>query len=194
MLISKKLFGFGLKAPSIVLHFFCSGLMVILIGVHLGLHWAYLKGALAKRLPGLRLPAGAAAVLCLALCAFGVSGLFTSSLGSWLARPFVAYEGHGGSETAAAGKAVTESYSHGTAGEGETAAEGSSRDAAGDEHSRAGGAQEDGEQGEGGHGQQAFSLTRLLGHILTYFSIFFLIGKAVHLLDQFLTKNGRTAR
>ena len=181
VLISKKLFGFGLKAPWIVIHFFCSAFMVILIGVHIGLHWDYLKNGIAKRLPGMRLPKKAAMVLSTLICAFGVYSLFASSLGSWLARPFVAYEGHGESgyeQTAESAEGHGERGTRGGSGESQD------RDASGDSS----------EGGESGHGQQAFSLARLLSLAATFFSIFFMIGEAVSLLDHGLTGRGRAGR
>lgn len=166
ILISKKIFNIGLKAPWIVIHFFCTALMIVLIGVHIGLHWGYLKQHLPK------LPKTVALVLTVVICAFGVYSMFTSSFGTWLSRPFVKFEGHGEQQEEGAVE------QRGEATEGQPDARGQSDSTA----------QGDARGQRGGDEQQPFSLMRLLNLIATYFSILFVIGKATNLVDAFARK------
>lgn len=161
VLISKKLFGFGMKAPWIVIHFFCTALMIVLMGIHIGLHWGYLRQKLPK------LPKMVTLILTVVICTFGIYSMFTSSLGSWFSRPFVKFEGHGGSNGG-------QEYSQ----EQQVSEEMAKTD------------REQGQEGQmmtgerGGHEQQPFSLMRLLNLIATYFSILFVIGKITNLVDE----------
>ena len=166
VLISKKIFNIGLKAPWIVIHFFCTALMIVLIGVHIGLHWSYLKQHLPK------LPKTVALVLTVVICAFGVYSMFSSSFGTWLSRPFVKFEGHGEQQEEGAVEQP------GEATEGQPDARGQSDSTT----------QGDARGQRGGHEQQPFSLMRLLNLIATYFSILFVIGKATNLVDAFARK------
>ena len=175
ILISKKIFSFGLKAPWIVIHFFCTALMIILIGVHIGLHWGYLKQKLPKP------PKMVALVLTVVICVFGVYSMFTSSFGTWLSRPFVKFEGHGEQQEESAVEA-------------QRGAE-QSADRGAPTVEKAEGQPEENWQGDaaaqsetsgqrGGHEQQPFSLVRLLTQIATYFSILYAIGKVTNLVDE----------
>ena len=175
VLISKKIFSFGLKAPWIVIHFFCTALMIVLIGIHIGLHWGYLKQKLPK------LPKAVALVPTVVICVFGVYSMFTSSFGTWLSRPFVKFEGH-----------VEEQAESGA--EGQHGAE-HSADRGAPTVEKAEGQPEENWQGDaaaqsetsgqrGGHEQQPFSLVRLLTQIATYFSILYAIGKVTNLVDE----------
>ncbi len=176
VLISKKLFGFGLKAPWIVIHFFCTALMIILIGVHLGLHWEYLKSGIGKRLTWLRLPQKAAFVLSALICVFGIYSLFTSSLGNWLSRPFVTFEGH---EERSVVQVEVETRTDEQSGRSVARnVDGMNNRPEEYDNAESGGASR--------HGQQPFSLLRLFNLILTYFSIFFVIGKVINFLDHAL--------
>ena len=70
-------------------HYFAAASALILIGIHLGLHWKYLRGVLLSKLP---LPKRVAKVLgsaCLALVlVFGAYSLAVSHFSSWLSGPF----------------------------------------------------------------------------------------------------------
>ena len=162
VLISKKLFGFGLKAPWIVIHFFCTALMIVLMGIHIGLHWGYLK----KHLP--KLPKVAALVLTVVICAFGICSMFTSSFGTWLSRPFVKFEGYGSS------------------GGGQEYSQEKQADEGTAQADRGQGQEEQTMNGErsGGRDQQPFSVMRLLNLVATYYSILFAIGKITNIVDE----------
>ena len=70
-------------------HYFAAAAALILAGIHLGLHWKYLRSVLLSKLP---LPQWAAKVLgsvCLALVlVFGTYSLTASHFSSWLSGPF----------------------------------------------------------------------------------------------------------
>ncbi|MDR1833842.1 MAG: DUF4405 domain-containing protein, partial [Propionibacteriaceae bacterium] len=72
-----------------VVHTFCAGLSLVLMGVHAGLNWDFVKGLFGK---ALELPAKlgkALGVAFLALVlAFGVFSIFTSNFTTMLASPF----------------------------------------------------------------------------------------------------------
>lgn len=186
VLISKKLFGFGLKAPWIVIHFFCTALMIILMGIHIGLHWGYLKQHLPK------LPKAVALVMTVVICAFGVYSMFTSSFGSWLSRPFVKFEGHGEPQNGAEWQSNEMGELGEDAAQGEvpqwTDAQRGKAEQGGATQSEAG--MQEGAR-HGGHEQQPFSLTRLLALTGTYFSILFTIGKATNIVDTSVRKKKR---
>ena len=70
-------------------HYFAAASALILTGIHLGLHWAYLHSVLLSKLP---LPRRAAKVLgsvCLALVlVFGAYSLTRNHFSAWLSGPF----------------------------------------------------------------------------------------------------------
>lgn len=70
-------------------HYFSAAAALILIGIHLGLHWKYLRSVLLSKFP---LPQRAAKILgsaCLALVlVFGTYSLTVSHFSSWLSGPF----------------------------------------------------------------------------------------------------------
>ena len=70
-------------------HYFAAASALILTGIHLGLHWAYLRSVLLSKLP---LPQRAAKVLgsvCLALVLlFGAYSLTRNHFSAWLSGPF----------------------------------------------------------------------------------------------------------
>ena len=87
ILISKVAFP-GVAArggPWKALHFGSAALSLILVGVHTGLHLDFLKGVLSR---WVRLPRVVAAVLTVAVMAYGVYGLATTSFIGWLSMPF----------------------------------------------------------------------------------------------------------
>lgn len=87
ILISKIAFP-GLAVPGgpwKVMHYFAAALSLILVGVHLGMHWMYLKGILGRRV---RAPRVVALALAAVLLAYGVYGIATTSFVRWLSMPF----------------------------------------------------------------------------------------------------------
>ena len=69
------------------IHYGCAALSLILVGVHLGLHFNYLKGIFSR---WVRLPRIAAVALAAVIFAYGVYGIATTSFTRWLAMPFTA--------------------------------------------------------------------------------------------------------
>lgn len=85
-LISKTVFSFHARGGAWkTLHYFCSALSLLLIGVHVGLHMTYLFGWMHKRGKCIRI---AGAVVALAFVATGVYSLATTSYFRWLSMPF----------------------------------------------------------------------------------------------------------
>ncbi len=73
------------------LHYFFSALALVLVGIHIGLHWSFIRTTFAKvfRLP--RAVARPLGVACLtAALAFGVYSVATSQFLHWLVEPFTA--------------------------------------------------------------------------------------------------------
>lgn len=75
------------------IHYFASAVTLILLGVHIGLNWAFVKHMI-------KLPRAAAiplvAVLLAAILGFGGYSLATSNFAGWLASPFTAGAFEGG--------------------------------------------------------------------------------------------------
>lgn len=85
-MISKTVFSFHMNGWGWkTLHYFASAVAVILTGVHIGLHSAYLFGGLRKCAKPVR---AAATVLLVVVVAFGVYNVATTSFTRWLAMPF----------------------------------------------------------------------------------------------------------
>lgn len=72
-------------------HYFASAVALVLVGIHIGLHWSFIRTTVAKfvRLPhAVARPLG---VVCLTMVlAFGVYSVATSSFLHWLGEPFTA--------------------------------------------------------------------------------------------------------
>lgn len=84
-MISKVVFNFGVHGGVWkTLHYFCAALSVLLVGIHLGLHWNYLFRFAA--VPGIRKTVFTVVVVL--LCAFGAYSLATTSYTQWLTMPF----------------------------------------------------------------------------------------------------------
>lgn len=85
-LISKTVFSFHVRDGAWkTLHYFCSALSLLLIGVHVGLHMTYLFGWMHQRGTCIRI---AGVTIALALVATGVYSLATTSYFRWLSMPF----------------------------------------------------------------------------------------------------------
>jgi len=71
------------------LHYFFSALALALVGVHIGLHWSFIRTTFAKILRLPRAVARPLGVACLtAVLAFGVYSMATSQFLHWLSEPF----------------------------------------------------------------------------------------------------------
>ena len=92
ILISKVAFpGLAVRGgPWKAVHYGGAALSLILVGVHLGLHLNFLKGTLSR---WVRLPRVVAALVTVAVMAYGVYGLSSTSFLRWLSMPFAAAEG-----------------------------------------------------------------------------------------------------
>jgi hypothetical protein len=97
--ISQYLFpGLAMRdGPWRVIHEFCSGLSIILVGLHIGLNWDFVRQLVGR---GLELPKAVGRVIgavALALVViYGAFNVVTSNFGSLLAAPFSSSEGRGG--------------------------------------------------------------------------------------------------
>ncbi len=105
VLISKVLFSFQAGGAWKTVHYFCAALSILLMGVHLGLHSAWIGGMLQKlthlpRRAGLVL----ATVLTVVICAFGIYSFAASSFGMWITMPFSASQGMEGEHGDISGK------------------------------------------------------------------------------------------
>lgn len=73
-----------------MLHFFVGGLSIVLVGIHLGLHWNWIKSTVRGKME--RKAPKAVSIVCLVLLLAamggGVYSLTQVSLGRWLSSPF----------------------------------------------------------------------------------------------------------
>lgn len=72
-------------------HYFFSAFALVLVGIHTGLHWAFIKGMISRvfKFPKAVLKPLAAAALIMVL-ASGTWGLMSSSFVGWIASPIIA--------------------------------------------------------------------------------------------------------
>jgi hypothetical protein len=89
ILISKIAFpGLSVQGgPWKAIHYSCAALSLMLVGVHLGLHFNHVKGIFSRFV---RLPRVIAVVLTAVILAYGVYGLAATSFVRWLTMPFTA--------------------------------------------------------------------------------------------------------
>ena len=91
IMISKIVFHFEAPNGAKLLHFMCSALVLILMGVHLGLHWPFFKNYLKKGFGFLGKAKNIIGVIILiAVVGFGGYSLYNSSVLRWLSLPFQA--------------------------------------------------------------------------------------------------------
>ncbi len=171
------------------LHYGCAALSLILVGVHLGLHYRYLKGIFSR---WIRLPRAVAAVLVLFLMAYGAYGVAATSFTRWLAMPFSADaqrgEGSRGGNFPGAQPADASQSSESTQSVDATLPEGESD---GSGRDRAPG---DGQSfGRGGHEEPSGSALGALSTLAQFTSIAFLFAALTALIDRALRKKSRLA-
>jgi hypothetical protein len=99
ILISKVVFT-GLSIPGgnwKVLHYFASALSLILVGIHVGLHWGFVMTMFKKYV---KVPAALAKpvsiILVIAVLAFGLYSIYSSNFKMWLSSPFTNSQMEGG--------------------------------------------------------------------------------------------------
>lgn len=72
------------------IHHFCGAVSMILIGIHLGLHWSFIIGMLKKVVIINKKVAKPLSIIFLTIVlSFGIYNAATGSFASWLAEPFV---------------------------------------------------------------------------------------------------------
>jgi len=77
-------------------HYFVSAVALALIGVHIGLHWSFIRTTFAKMLKLPRMVARPLGIVCLAaVLIYGGYSMVTSSFSDWLAGPFEVLAGSG---------------------------------------------------------------------------------------------------
>lgn len=197
ILISKVAFS-GLATqggPWKAIHYGSAALSLVLVGVHLGLHLDFLKGGLSR---WVRLPRVVAAVLTVAVMAFGVYGLATTSFVRWISMPFTASAG-GGEGFGGRGE-------NGLRGDGSGQFPGENQTVDGDSVTDSAIAQTSDEDlatgqgtdrvrgfgGPGGH-QSAGSFTGALSTLAQFASIAFLFASLTGFLDAALRRKKRQA-
>lgn len=90
MLISKTLFSFGGGRLAKTIHYFTSAVALVLMGIHVGLHFTCIKNALTKQIHLPRfLSLGLAGVLIFGVLGFGAYSLTTTNFTHWLTLPFI---------------------------------------------------------------------------------------------------------
>jgi hypothetical protein len=89
VLISKELFSFQGGSAWKTIHYSASAFAILLMGVHLGLHWNMIRAKLMKKNAVIKRGARVAGIgaLCLVL-AFGVYSMAATSFARWLSMPF----------------------------------------------------------------------------------------------------------
>lgn len=99
ILISKVLFPALANGPGIMkqLHYFASAAAIILVGVHIGLHWYFISGMFKKKI---KLPRPAAmalgSALLIVIIGYGCYSMATTDFSRWLTAPFTAAAEPGG--------------------------------------------------------------------------------------------------
>ena len=78
-------------------HFFFAALAIILVGVHVGLHWNFIKSMFLKLLKLPRVIARPLGIVCLAgILLYGGYSATTTSFPRWLATPITAFNSQSG--------------------------------------------------------------------------------------------------
>ncbi|MBQ9066307.1 MAG: hypothetical protein IJ133_02090 [Clostridia bacterium] len=85
ILVSKKIFHFGLPGSLVPWHFFTAALALLLTGVHVGLHWEWWRGKFGIRKP---LPKAAVACLLVVFLAAGSVSFAVTDFDRWISAPF----------------------------------------------------------------------------------------------------------
>lgn len=78
------------EGPWKTIHLFFSGFSIILIGIHIGLHWTFISNIFKKIVKiSFKFAKPLGIVLLLIILAFGFYSIVTSNFTNWLASPFI---------------------------------------------------------------------------------------------------------
>lgn len=95
--ISKVIFNFHGSMIWKMIHFSASGFALILVGVHIGLHWNFVKGLLKKGFVWMKDAATPLGSTCLIIAIlFGAYSVTTTSFTRWITMPFTSMTQAGG--------------------------------------------------------------------------------------------------
>ena len=93
ILISKIVFHFSVPGPWKVIHYTSAATALILIGIHIGLHWTLIRNICGKWFQWLGKIAQPLGAVCLAgLLIFGLYSMVTTDFTRWLTMPFTMSE------------------------------------------------------------------------------------------------------
>lgn len=198
VLISKELFSFQGGSAWKTIHYSASAFAILLMGVHLGLHWNMIRAKLMKKNAVIKRGARVAGIgaLCLVL-AFGAYSMAATSFARWLSMPFQTASGElpgNGGEGFDEGRGQHSIELQTAEGSSETAADSSAPVPGGDADSQAAaGAVKGGGEFHGSKdgGQGSLSSTLLL--IANYLSITAVFAAITRGVEQILNKRRQTA-
>ncbi len=201
-MISKVVFSLNGGMVWKTVHYFASAVLLVLLGIHLGLHLSFFANMLGSRL---RLPAAAkkavCAVLIAVLCGWGCRSMATTGFVRWLTMPFSASQseagdGEGGRDGFAPGTDSRTPTDSQTPTDGQTPADG----AAAPDSAQSGTLPEGGHTGKGdfsgggmggrgGEGEGGgFSALRALSTLADFFSIAFVFAALTRLAEWLLNR------
>lgn len=195
VLISKELFSFYGGNAWKTVHYSASAFAILLMGVHLGLHWSMIRAKLMKKNAAIKRGARVAA-LCLVL-GFGAYSMATTSFVQWLSMPFQTASGElpgNDGEGFNEGRGQHSIELQTAEDSSEAAADSSAPVTGGDADSQAAaGAVKGGGEFHGSRdgGQGSLSSTLLL--IANYLSITAVFAAITRGVEQILSKRRRTA-
>lgn len=160
-------------------HFLFGGLSLILLGVHLGLHWDWIKSSILKFYA--KSPKWVHSVLTLVAIAFsgyGVYCLVNSSMGRWLSAVFV-----GGGSPYANGAMAAGAAGHGAGG---AMAGGANAAGAAQAGVQAGGAMAAG--GPGMHGAESITASSVVGTFFVFLAIVVFFAFVTVMVESLVTR------
>lgn len=94
VMVSKKIFAFNIASMNPI-HFFTSAIALLITGVHVGLHWNYLRAKIYAAVPALSgISRGIVIIIMAMFIGLGVYGFASSGMLRWLSAPFRAEQRH----------------------------------------------------------------------------------------------------
>lgn len=164
-------------------HFMFGGLSLILLGVHLGLHWDWIKASVLKFYA--KAPKAVHAILtAVAACfsGFGVYALATSSVGRWLKAPFTS----GGSPYAGAAGHGAPTGTGAVQGAGQAVANAAGQMVAGGAGGMPAG-------GPGAHGAQPITASSIISTFFIFLAIVVLVAFVTVIVEWLATRKQKKA-